>query len=443
MQFLKNYPMRKSDYSITLYIPIVFCQLYLGCIYILALFGPWPWEFPNTAKLTLFIIVCNIGLLVGYFLAIKVYKVKKYNQNIDDMKIFNFFLIVFFITLPLTFYIRTNINLFNPIEFYNSLLLGIHNPAELYYNKLRFYESNSAAFSLTVIDILLTAVYYYVLAIAVFRWKYFSLIHKVTIFIGVTINMLSWVLIGTNKGLFDLMIILIIYIIYKISIIKKNSFSLLKIKNIISLMLIFFFIIGIFGYFANSIESRVGDIVYFNDTNIKIDTNSPIYKYTPDFLKGFIVTLSSYLTQGYYGLSLALEEPFTSTLFIGNSSFLSSFMESTFGISYFIENSYPTKIEIYGWDRFINWHTAYTWFASDISFWGVPFLMILIGFLLGVFWKESLAEQQLSMVLFIIIMILVIYIPANNQIFSFPGTLFTFYLFFSLRFLRKNLKIKF
>ncbi len=33
-----------------------------------------------------------------------------------------------------------------------------------------------------------------------------------------------------------------------------------------------------------------------------------------------------------------------------------------------LDYSYQAKIEKYGIDRFVNWHSFYTWVANDVSF---------------------------------------------------------------------------
>lgn len=48
------------------------------------------------------------------------------------------------------------------------------------------------------------------------------------------------------------------------------------------------------------------------------------------FMKSAFYGLTEYVTQGYYGMSLSLDEPFTSTYGIGNSAFLRSNFKTLF-----------------------------------------------------------------------------------------------------------------
>lgn len=408
-------------------------------VYLLALFGPWPWPFPNVLKLTFTVFCYSMALIFGYILALNLYKVKKNSIKINFSGNYIMVTSIMFLILSLiVFNYRTNIFIFNIPQLYTKILVAINNPSYLYYEKLVSYDSGTSLYALMV-NILFSIMYYLVLAILIFNWKRVSLKIKVIIFWGIIINLLSWFLIGTNKGFFDIAIIGIIYFLYKVSNIVKSDF--LNIKFYFSGLFPIVLLILALYYFNLSTESRIGQVTYSTSTGLSINQNSILYNITPDFLKNLLVMISSYLTQGYYGLSLAMEEDFNSTLFIGSSTFLSNFFENYLGISYFNNYSYPAKIEYLGWDKYVNWHTAYTWFASDVSFYGVPLIMMLFGFLLCVFWKEGLTGNVNSMVLFVIIMMLIFYIPANNQIFSFPGTFITFYFFLLCRIFNGRLKI--
>ena len=67
----------------------------------------------------------------------------------------------------------------------------------------------------------------------------------------------------------------------------------------------------------------------------------------------------------------------------------------------------------------MQWSTFYTWVASDISFIGVLILMFIIGYLLARTWKRAKDKNDyISLVVFVQLMLLCFYLPANNQLFQ-------------------------
>ncbi len=134
---------------------------------------------------------------------------------------------------------------------------------------------------------------------------------------------------------------------------------------------------------------------------------------------------SSYLTQGYYGMSQALTLDWTPMFGVGNSMFLVNLIS---GNIYDIDQfTYQVKLEPYGWDSDVRWHSIYTWLANDVSFYGVILVMALIGMLFGMMFKDAIATKNpfaRGSIFFFILMI--IFIPCNNQVAQSADNLFGF-----------------
>ena len=146
----------------------------------------------------------------------------------------------------------------------------------------------------------------------------------------------------------------------------------------------------------------------------------------PPILKKFWISFSSYFTQGYYGMAQAMTLPWTPMYGLGSSSFVVNFVsEHVYDIDQF---TYQMKTEkAYGWNSDIQWNCMYTWLANDFSFYGVAIPMLLIGFLFGAMFKDAIATQnpfaKLSVFYF---MLMMLFIPCNNQIAQRSDTLFSF-----------------
>ena len=82
-----------------------------------------------------------------------------------------------------------------------------------------------------------------------------------------------------------------------------------------------------------------------------------------------------------------------------------------------------------GWDSDIQWHSMYTWLANDVSFFGVILVMLVIGLLFGAMFRDAITTAnpfaKISIFYFILMML---FIPCNNQIAQKADTLFSFIL---------------
>jgi len=137
-----------------------------------------------------------------------------------------------------------------------------------------------------------------------------------------------------------------------------------------------------------------------------------------------LIMFSGYLSQGYYGLSLAFEQQFTWTAFAGSSYSISVILNQFFGAPFLVEQSYPYLVgATTGWDQ-DKWHTVFAWLASDLTFPGVVVFMGFVGFLYGRAWIEVLRfGNPFSLLVFAMLSIGFAYAPANNQLMHSPGSL--------------------
>jgi hypothetical protein len=143
-------------------------------------------------------------------------------------------------------------------------------------------------------------------------------------------------------------------------------------------------------------------------------------------LKEISVGLTGYVVQGYYGLSLALNQEFDSTFGIGNSMFLINSFKKFFDIDV-ASRTFQHKINN-AWSELGQWHSFYSQVANDVGFWGVIVVMFGLGVLLCRVWISALEEEDIfAKLLLIILMIMFIYMPANNQVFNIMESLFSFW----------------
>ena len=128
--------------------------------------------------------------------------------------------------------------------------------------------------------------------------------------------------------------------------------------------------------------------------------------------------LNGYLSQGYYGLSLCMELPFEWSYGLGSSYAITGIL-SKLGISGIYEQTYLGRMQDYFVrDGLRAWNTIFPWIASDFTWVGAMLFFILVGYMMAKSWKELILYNNIiSYLLFVSTVILVIFIPANNQLF--------------------------
>ena len=179
------------------------------------------------------------------------------------------------------------------------------------------------------------------------------------------------------------------------------------------------------------------------NNNTEIDINTPIVSQLSRDLQISYVYISSYLTQGYYGFSLALDEEFIPMFGIGSSMFLIENSSELIDENLY-ELTYMYRIRDEGWDPFVNWHSIYVWLANDFTFIGVIFFMFFLGYLFSdIFINAIFLKSKLAISLLCMTMIIIIFIPANNQLLSYPSTFISFWFILILYLLRKKLLLNF
>jgi len=125
------------------------------------------------------------------------------------------------------------------------------------------------------------------------------------------------------------------------------------------------------------------------------------------------------VSQGYYGLTLAMQQKFESTFGVGHSPTLLGLYETLTGDRRLAGRAYTMKIAREGWLPEYFWSTGIIWFANDLGFAGVLPLLALIGFYWGRSWRDATAGQNdAAAVLFCLFMVMMVYLPANNQVFN-------------------------
>jgi hypothetical protein len=138
---------------------------------------------------------------------------------------------------------------------------------------------------------------------------------------------------------------------------------------------------------------------------------------TESFARGLSV-VAFYPTHGYLGLAKNLELPFEWASGRGSSRALDSYLAQYLGDEGVLAQTYPGRTEVAtGWPAGELWSTIYPWLASDLTFPGAVFFMGIVGWWLARLWFEAAYQRsKLSLLLLSQVVILILFVPANNQV---------------------------
>ncbi len=476
--------MRKLLDKYFLYIPLILVELYLTCTVLLYQFGPLDWKTENQGLFWFFLIAYHLAFIGGYLFSVKKIRLRKPEWTLSALSPKKYqavmwgIIIISVICACIEYKNTTHASSYIPYELPKNFINGLINPADQYYNKFvsEDYVSNKLV---TLLSSLFSFIYVSLISLLVVEWKRINLPQKICFFGIILFKVAIYVSIGTNKGIFDTMFYFvgILLILGLLNLIHKTDRFIDKKTFIQVAAFALFLVVFSFCYFTVNISSRVKNPVDYAisdteknpeatepeseaetepttdaETDAPIATDPPVAapdpEETPDdapqaeekpgFIKRMYYSVTNYLTQGYYGMSLSLDEEFTTTYGIGNSQFLRSNFKSIFGIDV-KDRTYQHKITDQ-WHEDQKWHSFYSYIANDVSFYGVILVMLLLGIFFGLICKDVMLNDSLiGKLLLMLFVILFMYMPANNQVFT---SMATFMAFFELSFLWLLSKIK-
>lgn len=432
-------------------LPLILIELYLISSLLIFAFGPISWYLENPSKFWFLMISYHIAFIIGYLLyvqknKIKVLLISKFsNDNGLDDFIVKYFWIYLFIASIGTFISYKNgyhtdsyipYNLF--IDFYN----GIVNPGiarHEFISSLDTYQSNK---TVTMFYSSIAFVKYSLIPILIFVWDRLSFPQKI---IGLFISLMPFlgtVSIGTNKLILDILIIFTLsLILHLLSVKKGKKIEVLSQRKVIVGVIVFLTLFFPY-YFNKSMSERSASFQYMETVSTKGEIKIPFYHTSstsstsyilPPKIMEFYIKISTYLTQGYYGMSLALDKDFDSTFGIGHSYFLLDQFKYFFNID-LIERTFQYKITD-KWDRLVQWHSFYSQVANDVSFYGVIPVMFVLGYLLSAIYISAIKNNNIiAKIILTLFAVMFVYMPANNQIFNFMESMFSFWMLLLLWF---------
>lgn len=400
-----------ADKTIVL-LPLRVSLIFLVFSEVLLLIGPYEYDISNYPLLFLYFAIVNIAFYWGY---------KKGTKNTKySVFPFNKSLLAFLIVVGLLLTIRRMSSLWEHRGLamaLSSIVYALSNSGDVYYNTVEIDKATS----MSLFWLILEPIRWAAVPLGIGNWEKLRKFLRVLVVFTIVIEILAWLGIGTRKGVFDMIVITFFVLIAKSPEWVTDKSKRKKLITM-SAIAVFAFIF----YFVMSGASRKGYGLTEFDANMVSQDIKPFYEKAPDWLLYSLCSIEAYLCQGYYALSKGLEMGIKPVTVGGSGWFTIMLMRK---IGYDPEpNTYIVAVEQFGIDRHVNWHTIYLWLANDLTFIGVPIFIFIVGYLFAVSWRDVLyGKNQTAIPFFALMLIMVFYFYANNQVMSFSFMPFVFW----------------
>lgn len=260
--------------------------------------------------------------------------------------------------------------------------------------------------------------------LGIIYWKKIGLIGKFFTVSALMSAIIFSILRGTNREIVDTLL----YIVSSISVAMART-SLRSTETALNGRKIFkYFALGfllilvcyiIFIVFLARIDDRVGvqSALCLGESMVCVDFNSGAYAYLSHEITRTIAILTGYLGTGYFGISLALNEPFHSGYGLAHSTALLSVYRQFIGEPDAVFQSYPYMLYYQNWDPAAQWSGMLTWIAGDVGFVGAIFIMGIIGYCFARLWVSATQLSNDAAVMgFSILALTMFYFPGNFQL---------------------------
>lgn len=457
--------------GIVKYVPLIVCGGFFFSTIVLFSLGPLDWHISNPFQLYGFLALSCIALALGYVLAIRKAKTSDRKTGLNANTIFFICAAVFFIMYVPTLIATTG-------KWYPDIITGITNTGKAY--RVSQYLIDHGSKLILYIRIIASPFMIMVPPLTLFFMPKLNRLNKVLGVLAIILTVFLSISKGVNKAVADFCAqILLVLLIWLFS----NSYKrgrlrhVLKIASLILLVCLLFF-----SYFTVSMRSRVAmDVAYstsqlnkiieeeiitdrqpdtpgaqtdnnttgdpeaaaLDDTFSKVsedELNDKIVLYSnfgsatvkegywpldlvPERYRPTALYLSGYLSHGFKGLSVAMDQEFTSSYGLGFSDFFRRSVLRIFGRldleNGIYERTYMAKTSQFDFMRGVSWSTFFVYPASDITFYGTILLAFVIGYLFALSWKDALVTHNpFAITVFYCFGMMVFYFSANNQMFE-------------------------
>lgn len=386
------------------------------------LISPYVFNGEGFLASVLFVFVNIVALTFGYFRGEHSGKraVSRLTQfkSLPLLMIFLCLSVFYALTFLIKYAYLLKFQIFDVEGMIRHLLIGVENPKLGYLLSIDETRQATVSWSLYFLISIFNGVYF---VFGFLLWGSLSRLQRVVFLLFLLLEIFYWVGRGTNFGVVSLIFIFLFASVVK----SKGKFNVSHLLRHILLL-----VIGLIS-FSMVMYSRSGgavdDYQVFALPWCDVNEASILFDMMPQILHTSMLTVFSYLVQGYYNTAVAFELDFIPSWFGGWNPSIQS-LYSVLGFD-FTDNTYVQRLDAYGVDPRINWHSSYTWFANDVSFYGVPLVMYILGYMIGYSWVKAVVVENdiFSKLIFILL--------SASALLNFANNNFIAYYFYSIIFI--------
>ena len=408
--------------------PLIFFEFYLTLTIILFFFGPWPWGEESPILLTTYLVAAQVFIGAGYLFAWRGVR-QTHEADASTVRAQKIDLGIVFLkrALFITFVLLIPTSLSRTGSVLPDIVTGLIDPGGAYNLNFARLEEGNTFVVVEYLRILMSPLLVGVYPLAIVYWSNLSVKVRIFCLVAIFFNLSLYLATGTNKGIADFVITLpwLIFLGVSAGALRLRIHRSVLVVGV-AVMFVAFMIF--FGMGQIQREGGVGERGVFNTgfDLITADKSNPISKLLSNDLQIIFESLTRYVGQGYYALSMSFDVEHSSTFGFGNSIFLARNADAIFDTNKFTTTSIPGLLEDQtGWGMLSLWHSIYPWLASDFGFIGALFVLAMLSYLFALSWGNSLVTLSPRwIVLAYLMIILFYYIPANNQVFQTGETCF-------------------
>lgn len=402
----------------------------------LLVFGPIKWKIPSYPKLIIVLLIYIGAFALGYAYQQHKWLARFRKEGIEPpcdpyAPTFGFLKELPFKSVRLAFLVSCAFSILRGSIVINRLAQVVNIEALLNFDiATAYFERLEAAPWGTWYILLLNMLYvlelfWYILGIL--YYKRMNLLYKVlfyiTLAVNIVYNFLAGEMIRWGIYIFRLIpfLLLTMYTI-KHSTKEKTAQEMKRVRQNKRMLRVVVILVIVFLLFFSFMQESRSDYMGYEELSYgeRTEIAAFIEEERPwPILNDIIYPMDFYITHGYCAMAYAMELPPKFTFGIGHSRDLVRYLLNYTGIN-LTRDIYPQRLEdAYGWDNGMFWPSAFTWFASDWTFWGIPVLMFLFGMFLCNVWCAALFEKSITAItLFSWLWVGIFFISANNQLFQ-------------------------
>lgn len=410
--------------------PLIFFQAYLSLTVLLFFFGPWPWEVENPGTLTAFLIAAQVAVLIGYLASGRT--LARHPMSPQSLTLGREQGVQFLrMAIAVTWVMAIPSSLSRTGNWYPDIFRGFDNAGLAYNENFERLDAGNVFVAVEYLRMMLSYPLTAVLPLTIVYWGELQAKWRVIAVATIGFNLSLYLATGINKGIADFVVTLP-WLLALGLICGTVRLPRLRIVAPLAFVVI---LTGFLYFFGEGQQRREGSGTEYSSffTGLSVLQASGdhfISKMLPETARVIFESLSRYVVQGYYALSMALSTDSSSTLGFGHSMFLARNADNVFGTDFFVNGSLPGVLEReQGWPMFLLWHSIYPWLASDFGFAGTLVVMGIFGYLLGLAWGMAARTAGPAWItLCFLMLVLFYYVPANNQVFQSGETCIGFFI---------------